>query len=279
MARKSVLERYELFVAAAILGSHANTLNKGFRLFYVRFLIEIFTNWVSSAEETPTLPVQSTQVGRYLDALVDEGFARKFIRDSHPLYRLTRTGLIDLISRVVDKPFYPNKIHFYFVFYFISSYRIRIIELVRLEGKRFPYALQAELESLLDPEVLIDRQMEYATRELKRLNKRVEEQKSTSVLVKSLIKQGASFHDILGQVERRFPYALNTEKRYSEVFAMGTERQSLWELHLGNERRTEHIWMPARRLLIQHIEELNRLRDWFRKDQAELERRKAAKRE
>ena len=278
MPRKSVLDRYELFVAAAILGAHANTLNQGFRQYYVRFLIEIFTNWVDSAEENPTLPVQNTQVGRYLDSLVDEGFARKFLKDSHPLYRLTRTGLIELIGRVVDKPFYPKKIHFYFVFYFISSYRVRIIELVRAEGTRFPYALQAELESLLDPDVLIDRQMEYASRELKKLNKRIDEQKNTSVLVKSLLQQNKPFNEILLTVERRFPYALNTEKRYSEVFAMGTERQSIWELHQGNERRSEHIWMPSRRLLIQHIEELNRLREWFKKDQQELERKKTARR-
>ena len=120
MARHSLLDRYETFVSCAVLGAHVNGRARGFRQNDVRFMIEVFTNWVESAEENPSLPVQNTQISRYLDNLIDEGFARAVSEKSFPRYRLTRTGVIEMMSRIVHRPYFNQREHFYFVFYFIE---------------------------------------------------------------------------------------------------------------------------------------------------------------
>ncbi|MCB0343808.1 MAG: hypothetical protein KDD66_01755 [Bdellovibrionales bacterium] len=261
MARHSLLDRYETFVSCAVLGAHVNGRARGFRQNDVRFMIEVFTNWVESAEENPSLPVQNTQISRYLDNLIDEGFARAVSEKSFPRYRLTRTGVIEMMSRIVHRPYFNQREHFYFVFYFIDTYKPQLIRLVKREGSRFPFSLQVELDSLLDVNMLLDRQLEYAQRAIHKLNRRIEEAQKTARTVRRLVTAGTEYSELLEELEREAPMDLTTSRRYTELYARVTERQGIWEMTIGNDRRVSLVWMPARRQLEQHILELEHLKN------------------
>lgn len=260
MSRKALLDRYNEFVAGATLGAHANSLGQGFRQNDVRFILEIFTNWVASAEGQTSLPVQNTQIARYLDALAEEGFARKTAKQNKPFYKVTRAGLIELITRLVSGEHYNPREYFYFVYYMVTSYRSRIIELVRREGSRFPYSMQLELESLLSPETLLERQLAYTRRTLAGLEKRIRDSKSIETIIADLQKDGKDFKEIVNYIDRRHPFGLSGERRYSEVLQAGTERQRLWEMTVGNAKRMELIMKPSCNLLRAHLHELEELK-------------------
>jgi len=77
MARQSVLDRFEVFIGTAVLAAHASKFKKGFRQGDVCWVIELFADWLEFVEEHAELKIQNTQVARYLDTLVKEGFARR----------------------------------------------------------------------------------------------------------------------------------------------------------------------------------------------------------
>ncbi len=260
MARHSLLDRYETFVSCAVLAAHVNGRAKGFRQHDVRFMIEVFTNWVESAEENPSLPVQNTQVLRYLDNLIEEGFVKVVSQKSFPRYRLTRTGVLEMMTRIVDRPYFNQKEHFYFVFYFIDTYKPQLIRIVKREGKRFPFSLQVELDSLLDVNMLLDRQLEHAQRTMHKLDRRIAEAEKTARTVRKLVKEGTDYSQLLEELEREAPMDLTTSRRYTELYSRVTERQGIWEMTIGNDRRISLVWLPARRQVEQHILELEHMR-------------------
>lgn len=264
MGRQSLFDRYSFFVAAAIIGAAANTMKRGFRQNDVRTFIEVFSNWVDATEETQSLPIQNTQISRYLEELVANGFARVVPNKSrHPVYRVTRSGLLEMASRITGFQYYSRKEHFYFVFFFAHSYGTRVMNMVKSEGKLLPLSLQLELETFFDCEALIDRQAEHVQSALKRLDKRIQEQIETQALVDELTKQGASVKNIIDEVDKAFPYGINSYRRYSEMLSAATDRQKLWEVKIGNSLRVRQIWAPARRHLLLHLEELEKLRKDF----------------
>ncbi|MDC0357580.1 hypothetical protein OAO01_02100 [Oligoflexia bacterium] len=260
MPRTSLFDRYDTFIAASVLAAHSTTLKKGFRQYDVRGFIEIFTNWIDFGEDYSSLPVQNTQIARYLETLVNEGLARKITSPTaRPLYRVTRTGLIELVARVVSKPHYSKYQHFYFVYYFIGNYHPRITYIVKSEGQRFPYSLQLELEALLDSEALLNRQLTYAKNELKKIERRTKQLKRTSQVVTQLAKRGVEFSEILEHSDQLQPFGLTTHRRVSELL-FGTEKQALWEMTIGDTQRIKQMWNPARRMLLLHIDELEKLK-------------------
>lgn len=260
MSGQSLIDRYDIFFDTATITAHANGFVLGFRQRDVRFFIELFTNYVDPSSEWEGLPFQNTHVSRYIESLVKEGFARRVPKQSHPAYKLNRVGLIELISRVVRKSYFNQAEHFFFVFSFIENYTPRILAMVRKEGKQFPYAMQLEIESLLDLDVLLKKQMDFARRELRSLEKRIADQIGTRNLAEKMIAERRSFADISRAVEKQFPYSMNTKKPMSELFSMGTEKQGLWEMTIGGPRRNQQQWIPARERLELHIQQLERLK-------------------
>ena len=168
---------------------------------------------------------------------------------------------VKLISRIVEHEHFHAREHFYFALCIVRSYRSRLIALVKNEGKRFPYSLQVELESHLDPIPFVERQLERARRELRKLETRIDASRNGGALAAKLIKEGSGVREIANEVERFYPFGVNTERRYSEVFSVGTERQLLWEMTEGNDLRANFLWGPSRRALEQFTQELQVLRE------------------
>lgn len=259
MREGTIFRSYELFVAAAVIAAHASAPKEGFRQRDVRFLIELVTNWVELSLKGPALAISNTQVQRYLDELVLEGFARRLGRGKFPRYRLSRTGLIELLGRIVPEGLCSQLQHFFFLYYFIKNYRPRIERLIEQEGKQFPLALKLEVEALLDEKALVQHQLHFAQLELKKLDDRITDSLKAGALAAKLYSGDLSTAEVADEVEKLYPYELNSQKPLHELISSLPEDLARWELEIGALQRVEHIWEPTRGLLRAYVQVLQKL--------------------
>src|SRR5262245_51590688 len=131
--KRTYLERYRVLFHAAAIAAHARFNKEGFRQKDFRFLIELFSNWLEATLEGSSLEVENTQIARYLTGLVEEGWAKQ-TGGTRPRYRLTRDGLVEQLSRLVDRQYWWPIEDFFFVYYFLDSYRHRIEGLINGAG-------------------------------------------------------------------------------------------------------------------------------------------------
>ena len=253
MRAHSLFDRHHVIAAAAVVGAHAQAGAEFFRQRDVRFLFELFLNWTEHGGGFRDLQVQNTQVARWLDQIAREGFARRVERGKQPRYRLTRVGLLEMLGRMAREPHHDRLERFFFVHFFLATYRDLLTELVRGEGAQFPHAMQVELEELLDTSRLCQRQIEAAERELERLEARIRDSIGSSSLVRKMIRGGSPADEIVRAVEREFPYELNSQKPLSDVAEEMTAERLCWELDTGAIQRSELIFGPAKRSLETYI--------------------------
>jgi hypothetical protein len=243
MAHDSRFDRYELFAATAVLAAHASNPQSGFRHRDVRFLIELFSNWVESALRGSALAVQNTQVARYVSMLAAEGFARRVSRKGYPVFRLTRLGLIELVSRIVGRNYLDHREHFFFLCYFVKNYRPRL-----------------ELDILMDVSALVARETDAAKQELAKLDERIHDALSTSAYVEDALRKGKAMEEVVREVEKLYPYELNSQKPLSQlIFEIPPDMRG-WELQRGNKLRVHEVFRPTRALLAGYISQLEALR-------------------
>lgn len=260
MVRSGTLfKRYEIFVAAAAIAAHANWGARGFRQRDLRFLIELFTNWVEGSLAGGEIALNNTQVLRYLESLAAEGYAKVLSRQKQPRYRLTRLGLLELLTRLSNRPRGGRPEHFFFLFYFLSCYAPRITELIKAEGKHFPSAMRIEIEALLDYGRLLEEEVRKTQLELRKLEERISDSTQSSRLATKLFAQGAAMEEVVAELEKKYPYELNSQKPLSELFADIPPDIGRWELELGNTRRVTHLWLPTKQLLRSYLDALRTL--------------------
>ena len=101
--KKTHLGRHRVLFDAAAIGAHARFSTRGFRHIDLRFLVELFSNWLECALEGPSLAVENTQIARYLAGLAQEGLAKQLGGQAQPRYRLTRVGLVENLTGLVNR--------------------------------------------------------------------------------------------------------------------------------------------------------------------------------
>jgi hypothetical protein len=272
MAQDKLFSRLAVLVAPAVIGAHVNApAGIGFRQRDVRWLIEFFSNWIESSLDPEGIPLKNTQIARYLEELVNDGFAKKIIRKNKPRYYLTPFGIVELMHRVVDRQYYPQREHFFLLYTFLINYQPRIKEVIQAEKKRFPYALQLEVEELADSDALIERQLFYTQRELKKLEKRISDQVGTAKLTKELLAQRMDYKQLAEEVEKRFPFSLYTKKPLRQLLSDTTRKFGVWELSVGGLRRKVLMWEQMKQMLELHIEQLEALKKLDASSWSEME--------
>ncbi len=259
MRRQAHTKRHELFVAASIIAAHANFSDTGFRQRNVRFLAELFANWTESSIAEKQLVFQNTQILRYLEDLVTDGFARKQSRNAKPVYRLTRVGLMELLNRLVAIGSELTSDLFFFLFYFVYNYEPKIAQLIEREGRQFPLALKIELEALLDWRSLIQAQIYLVETELRKLDARISDAYKASKVATDMFAKGSALAEVAAVFEKHYPYGLNSQKPLRELINEVPLDLQQWELETGGLRRAQHIWEPLRGVLTERLSALRRL--------------------
>ena len=97
--RESIQTTNEPYFLAAVLAAQFQFQKAGFRQKDVRFLIELFSNWMEASLGDVTLPVQNVQIARYLEQLTASGVAKKLRGKNPPRYELSRPGMGKLIRK------------------------------------------------------------------------------------------------------------------------------------------------------------------------------------
>jgi hypothetical protein len=261
MRHETVLSRNELFAAAATLAAHAGARDGGFRQRDVRFLIHLFSNWVERTLGNSGFPLSNTQVHRYLEDLARNGFAKVNRRSKQPAYTLTRLGLLELVTRAVRRREGSLPAHFFFLCYFLRSYRPKLLELVAKEGRLFPHSLALELDALLDTTALIEDEQKRVQLELRKLEQRASDALHAAQMAKKLFSRNVPSDQIVGELEKQYPYELNSEKPLSELMTLVPSAYVRWELETGNAHRAEQIWQPSLALMREYSEQLQKLRE------------------
>lgn len=255
--RDSLMLRYELFTAAATLAAHAIE-PEGFRQREVKFFAELFSNWMDVTINSSVFTIQNTQILRYLDRLVAEGLAVRKARSRPPKYSLRPAGIVDLLRRLTLTDSWPHQGHFFFVYFFLSSYRSQLAALAEHPAKLAP-TIVSELHQLIDPEALKRRYIKVSKRKLADLQERITSAQSSSQEVLDLLKQGSNPSDAIAYVEQHHPYQLNNQKPLSELMSSLSPERATWELTHGSLRRANLMWQPLEGLLMQFIEVLENL--------------------
>ncbi len=259
MRTGTLLQRYELYAAAAAIAAHASRPESGFRQRDVSFLIQLFSNWLEQTPGTSRLKLNNTQVFRYLDELAKEGFAKVSRRGKQPEYQLTRAGLLELVTRIVNRREENLPDQFFFVCYFIQSYKPKIVEIVERQGKLFPPALRLELETLLDVKALREHELKRVDLQIAKLEGRLADCKQSAQLARRLGAEGRSEREIVAKIQEKHPYELNSQKPLSELFAFIPPDYVRWELETGYLYRANVLWQPSLQLLKSYRDVIRRM--------------------
>ncbi len=254
-----IFSSYRSFFVAASLGAHSNFYTTGFRQKDVRFLLGLFLNWMDSTTKGVDESIHKTQIARYLNSLVKDGFAERLAQTSPPRYLLTRAGLLELVRQLTKMPILAPIELFFFVQVFVRTYGERIKELVTQKENRLPRAYQVELEALLDLREIFNQQIRALQLEIRKLDERISETKGAHELAQKLVRKGASSEEIIRSVVEHHPYDLNSHKPMTELFHEVPPHLRIWELTTANENRAQFLWIPTREFLNNYIKQLQDL--------------------
>ncbi len=261
------MRRHQVLFEAAAIGAHARFAKSGFRQKDLRFLIELFSNWLEASLEGPTLAIENTQIARYLEGLVQEGFAKKTGGTTQPFYHLTRTGLMECLAHLAHRSHWWPIEEFYFVYYFLESYRERIESLIANAGTLYTGPMKLEIHQWLDLRGFVERQEQLLDREIAKLDLRIADSRKTTDLVKRRTAEGQASEDILKEIHEKVPYQLNNQKPMKELFRETPDENWLWEMEVGSEKRMTRIFMPLK-------DQLVHMRTQVAKLKPELERKR-----
>lgn len=255
----ALLEEHEAIVAAAVVAAQATLGEAGFRQRDVRFFIELFSNWLQSTTGSYVLPIHNVQVQRYLDVLCRGRSARKIGRKPPPRYQLAPEGLIELLQRMRTRRNLTRPDQFFLVFHIFATYGARLRGIVERQGRAVSRSLALDVHELLDPQELLRAERASVALELRRLKIRIEEARATSALTRQLLAEGRSLPDVIGAVEKEYPYELNSQKPLGELLALLPEPWRRAELEVAAAARAHSLWQPTFDLLLAYDEILKRL--------------------
>ncbi|MCB0331338.1 MAG: hypothetical protein KDD70_16825 [Bdellovibrionales bacterium] len=236
---------HQVLLSSAFVASHASFRERGFRQRDLRFYFELFCQWSEWGRPYSASQIQTTQLTRQIQSLIENGYVKKLNRSSRSPFLLTRLGLIEMLSRIVTLR--EDEAHgiFLFAFYFSKVYRERLIALVREEGKQFPVALQIELEALLDHRSMLDDKISSVKKRLRKLSRGLEDAEAASKLASNLFARNIPLSEVVKRVEESHPYEFNALKPLSELIVEIPPEAREWELEHGNALRAELLWKPA----------------------------------
>ena len=259
MRRNSLFESHSIFADAALVAAHANAEDEGFRQRDFKFLIELFSNWMDATLEGQSLVVHNTQSLRLLEESTRLGYLKKIVRVRAPRYVLTPTGLIETCRRMVTRSYIGRLEEFFFLYFFVSTYRDRIAALTEGKSMTFARSLKVELEHVLNPAALLRTQTELVKKEIEKLDVRVKEGFSAASLARDGFSSGKNLDQVVGDIQRHFPYELNNQKPLHELMGGLPAAVRKWELEEGPKKRSEKLWSPSREMLKYYLKVLESL--------------------
>lgn len=237
----------------AILAANASNFTKGFRIRDIKFLYSLFTNWT---DELGQKPLQATQISRVLDFMTKESLASRKISKGTPNWFLSRTGVIELVRIIVNGENNNYGNDFFFTYYFINSYKDKLLMMAKESSSLFPPSLQLELEYLLDVDKYKAREQQKVERRIEKIKLRKDSTKKTAEATKKLLTKGFKNDEVVKYIQKNHPYDLNSEKPLSELLSEIPEDLKVWELLEGNINRSRFIYSQQIKMLENYLRQI-----------------------
>lgn len=249
MRRDSLLNSFSTPIAAGLLVACINSRNDGFRQKDAKFYIELIVNWMSYGFVEAPNGFANIQISRILRDCVEQGLLKLKIVNGKPTYFSTRAGIIEFSTKLKESIISPKVEDFSFLIYFIQSYGKRVKEIILNDGKRLPPALLLEIDSILDVQMIIKERMRWIDLQILKLKERIDSSILSVVYANKLLGQGCSIKEVSKEIEKKWPYALNSVKSFSSAIGDLSEKYQRWELSEGGKLRAEVIWRGQLELL------------------------------
>lgn len=252
MRKGSVINDNETYINSALIATYAVNGDEGFKPHHYKFFLELISNWMSSFFSEGGIFLQNTQIIRQLNRFEADGVLKK--KDNY--FFLTKGGLIDLLEEITAPASVDKLDVFYFKYHFIIFYKDILLKLIHNNRKSFPKSYEIELNHYFNASNLIEAQKEIIQDEIRKLRYRIDESKKQHILTRSLLKEGKSIDDIILEIEKKYPYELNHQKRMNELFSLLSSELKYKEIVDGPSTRINTLWLPSLRYLESFYKEL-----------------------
>ena len=144
----------------------------------------------------------------------------------------------------MNQPRYLPLEQVFFVYYFLTSYGGLFESLLRQEESGISRSSRADLVALSDPQMVIQNQLRFLDREIKKLELRAKEAREAAVLGEKILREGGTIDRAAMETQKKFPYELNSRKPLKELITEIPEVLRPWNLTEGHRFRADHLWKP-----------------------------------
>lgn len=225
---------------AALLGAHLLAPPKeGFRPALVRFLFDLFWNWVSSVQGRAELEnLHLTQTTRLLKKLK----ADAWVISHKNKFSLSNAGVLGILQILREAAISDDARLTDFYIYFVKAYGHRLAELKAKDESNLPLALKHELTELLDLKPLLISKRQRLKQEIEYWRTRIAETKRTIAFARAERSSGVEWSDIVKRLDQFFPYELKGQKPLPDLFKNMPADWQEWEILEGNSLRMNLLW-------------------------------------
>lgn len=164
------------------------------------------------------------------------------------------------LAHLAHRPHWWPIEEFWFVYYFLESYRDRIESLIAQAGTLYSGSMKLEIHQWLNLPSFVERQGQLLDREIAKLDLRIVDSRKTTELVKRRTAEGKSAEDILEEIQEKVPYQLNNQKPMQDLFKETPDENWLWEMEVGSEKRMTRIFIPFKDRLLHLRSQVTKLK-------------------
>ena len=232
------------WVYTAVLATHVQFEEKGFRQKDVRFMLELLSSWRWAADERRLRPsLHNTQILRQLTELTGLSWIKPLSRNRRaPRYRMTRAGFVGMLEHLRQTALQSDFSTYWFLSYILQSYREPLLRLIESEGTNLPLPQRLAVEKILDAKSMINQRRQVIRDRLVYWQRRIKENQAVVDLVYRRLKEKVPLEDIVNEIERHHPYEMNLAKPMTTFIAEIPNDLKVWELTEGQMRRSKIVW-------------------------------------
>jgi len=223
-----------------LVGVWLNRSEKGFRQKDLRFYIELINDWLDSTQKNKQSKIQNTQIMRFLESLVLKDWLIKKIGPVYYFKNKNFMAFLKEVFRVEDED--PFEV-FLLQVHSATLYSKIIYQLLNRRGIELSYGEKLDLEALLSAKSLIEIKRSSLLKEIKVLEKRIDEVDQMVQFSKSKINSMDPM-EIAKELERINPYNLQFYQPMAKTFKDLIPEIAKLELTENSRKRINTLWIP-----------------------------------
>lgn len=224
----------------ALVGVWLNRSEKGFRQKDLRFYFELINDWVDSSHKNKHNKIQNTQIMRFLESLVLRDWLQK---KTGPIYYFRNKNFMPFLKEVFSVNEEDSFEIFLLQVHSATLYSKIIYQLLYRRGIELSYGEKLDLEVLLSSKNLIDIKRSNLLKEVKVLEKRIEDVEKMVQFSKNKINSYEPM-DIAKELEQINPYNLQFYQSMTKTFKDLIPEIAKLELTENSKRRIDTLWIP-----------------------------------